>query len=154
GPDAIPFLVEVLKEKKSNRAVIHAANALGRVGAAAKPAVPLLAEALKIDNWELRRGVLNSLADIGKEAAPAIPAIAGVLEVYLRLADTREAEGFRMSKGRGALHIFTALKNIDAEIANMLPKEVLDRASYVAGKTSKEETDRLYRNRQLWEEAY
>src|SRR5262249_42273575 len=81
APESVPFVVEVLKARKSTSAMIRAANALGRIGAEGKPAVPFLAEALRaetpnlLEDWRLRRTVLGALGGIGKEAAPAIPTI-------------------------------------------------------------------------------
>ncbi|MBI3408435.1 MAG: sigma-70 family RNA polymerase sigma factor [Planctomycetes bacterium] len=136
GPDAVPFVIEVLKAKKSNSAIIHAAEALRLAGvrAAGKPAVPYLAEALKIDDWQLRSKVLSALGAIGKEAKPAIPAIVGVLGATLKSTDAKLRD-----EGRKPHEISMALIAIDPAVAEVLPKEVLER---------------LIPDRKRWEEVY
>src|SRR5205823_6002094 len=56
GAEAVPALLEVLKDKTSPADLRHAADALGMIGPGAKAAAPLLAEALKAD----KRGVWRS----------------------------------------------------------------------------------------------
>ncbi len=54
GPDAVPALLEVIKEKKSPTLQARAAEAIGHIGPPAKAAVPLLVQMLKSSDWGVR----------------------------------------------------------------------------------------------------
>jgi HEAT repeat protein len=72
----VPALVEDLKSSEPKRQ-LRAINALGQLGAAAKPAVPLLAGRLK--DHELQEASLAALRRIGPEASEAVPALVAFL---------------------------------------------------------------------------
>jgi HEAT repeat protein len=72
GKDAVPFLVEALKNEK---AAYWACIALNRIGPEAQAAVPSLTKLLEDKNPQIRREALLALAEIGKPAATAIPQI-------------------------------------------------------------------------------
>ena len=50
----------------------QAAKDIGRIGPAAKEAVPALTEALDDDDYDVTIAVINTLADIGPVAVPAL----------------------------------------------------------------------------------
>jgi hypothetical protein len=58
----------------------RAATALGKLGAAASPAVPALAEALSDEDAMVRRAAAQALGEIGPEASIAAPALTGALQ--------------------------------------------------------------------------
>jgi HEAT repeats len=57
----------------------RAATALGKLGAAASPAVPALVEALADDNAAVRQAAARALGEIGPEASAAAPALTRAL---------------------------------------------------------------------------
>ncbi len=63
GPSAVPQLIQALKDP-SDRVWYSAVLALGKIGPAAKSAVPALMEAMKSDNKGLRILALNALVRI------------------------------------------------------------------------------------------
>jgi len=69
GKEAVPFLIEVLKDKKT---AYWAALALNQIGPDAQEAVPALTELLGDKRPEVRREAILTLAEIGKPAAPAV----------------------------------------------------------------------------------
>src|SRR5205807_10585406 len=79
GAEVVPALLKVLKDHTSSTSFMHAAHALGRIGAKAKAAVPLLNQALKGDDREVRRPCVFALGRIGPDAKPAIPAMIAAL---------------------------------------------------------------------------
>ncbi len=75
GPDfaeAVPQLVTMLDDPTRRAA---ASEALGRIGAAAKPAVPRLVAVLANGTNDDRRRVLQALSHIGPAASEALPAL-------------------------------------------------------------------------------
>ena len=77
GAEAVPFLMESLKNKNSR---YWATVALTEIGPAAEPAVALLAEAVDAGEPEERQQALLALAAIGQTAAAATPQIVAILE--------------------------------------------------------------------------
>ena len=77
GSEAVPPLIEALRQKEVRPKV---AIILGRIGPEAKAAVPALVEALNDENTVTRQEVLFALASIGPEAKAAVPAIVGALQ--------------------------------------------------------------------------
>jgi HEAT repeat protein len=78
GDKMVPRLIDGLENDKQSRA--RAAAILGRIGPAAKAAVPALCACLSDDSSETRNEVLFALGAIGPDAKAAVPAIAGALE--------------------------------------------------------------------------
>jgi HEAT repeat protein len=89
GPDAIPDLLKDV-DQTSPDAMRHAADAIGAVGAKGKAAAPMLTHALRMDNWSMRRAVVDALARIGPDAKPAIPVIVDVLGRTLEFKEVIE----------------------------------------------------------------
>jgi len=81
-PAALPFYVAALRED-SLHARMWAAAGLGRMGPAAKEAVPALAAVLSLDrggrDYGPRVEAMAALSSIGKEAGAAVPAVVGAL---------------------------------------------------------------------------
>lgn len=83
GEEVTPSLVKILKDKTSVTAQIHAAYALGLTQPRPKTAVPALAEALKENDWNLRKAAVKALGEIGPDAKPALPTMADVFRQFL-----------------------------------------------------------------------
>lgn len=77
GADAVPFLMESLKNPKSR---YWASVALAEIGAAAAPAVPLLQAGVESGEVEERMQSIMTLAAIGEPARGAAPEIVAALE--------------------------------------------------------------------------
>jgi HEAT repeat protein len=69
---------------------IDAADALGRIGAAAKPAMPKLTQMLASDKYEVRWAAVRAMSQIGGEEAK--PAVKFIIDVYQKGAT--EIEGY------------------------------------------------------------
>src|SRR5262249_1083269 len=70
--DAVPVLIEALKEKQDMTIAPVAAKALGRLGSAA---VPALIEVLEIKDGRLQAYAALALKQIGPDAKAAVPAL-------------------------------------------------------------------------------
>ena len=136
GPEAVPGLLEVLKDKMSPNVLRYAADALGQIGPEAKAAVPLLADALKMDNGGVRQSAVIALSRIGPEAKSAMPALVAVLGDYLESLKFPKSNPGKsspsdqsktsfevfISKGAFLVVLSEALSKIDPEIRDLLPK--------------------------------
>ena len=80
GEETMPILLDLLRDQDSPAVQAHAAEAIGRMGQKAKPAIPALAAAVKGKNLGLCRASLEALARIGPNAKDAVPAILETLE--------------------------------------------------------------------------
>lgn len=81
GPKAAPALEALTAALKRKPIVAHAAiDTLGRLGAAAKPSVPALAEALGSDVDGVRERAARALGRLGPSAAEAVDALIKALE--------------------------------------------------------------------------
>ena len=76
GVEAVPGLIEALKDDK---AAFWALIVLRDIGPAAKDAVPAITEKLKDKKPEIRREAVLTLGAMGEAAAPAVPQIAALL---------------------------------------------------------------------------
>jgi len=76
GTPAIPALVEIVKEEDNGVVDLEAVHALGRLGPAARPAIPALIDALKVKQPKVVAGIVDALADIGDAAIE--PLMAGL----------------------------------------------------------------------------
>ena len=144
GPEAVPALLDVLKDKSSASAQSHAADALGRIGPKAKAAVPLLSQTLKMDSKGVRRSAVRALGQIGPDAKPAIPAMIEILGDYLTSVkfDPKLNKAFSFGMDSIPYDLCEALSKIDPEIQDVLPKNT--------GKRS----DRFLEDQALWQKAY
>jgi len=79
GLKAVPALIAELKDSNSS-ARKFAAEALGKIGPAAKEAVPALIAALKDSEWNVRDSAEEALEDIGPAAKKAVPALIAALK--------------------------------------------------------------------------
>lgn len=77
GAEAVPFLIEALKNPQSR---YWATVALTEIGTSAAPAVPLLREAIAAGQTEERMQAIMALAAIGAPALPAAGDIANALD--------------------------------------------------------------------------
>ena len=73
--EAVPALSKTLKEDKNEAVQETAAFALGKIGQAAKPAVPLLIQAAKNERERMRSVAIFALWKIGPAAQEAIPVL-------------------------------------------------------------------------------
>jgi hypothetical protein len=75
--DVVPVLVESLREARTSEERQHLALALGRLGPAARPAVPVLVETLQkqATQPEERSVLLTTLGQIGPGARQALPVL-------------------------------------------------------------------------------
>jgi hypothetical protein len=80
GPDAVPALIAVLKDKNAEKAWQYAATALKVIGPGAKEAVPVLIEVTKAKN-DLLAPLLavDALGAVGPAAKEAVPALVDIL---------------------------------------------------------------------------
>jgi HEAT repeat protein len=78
GADAVPLLMEFLQEKSAGFQS-YSADALAKIGPAAKPALPALVKLLKSDDSEVRRDVAIALWKIDKNTE-GVPALAALLK--------------------------------------------------------------------------
>ena len=81
GKDAVPFMIEALKNEK---AAYWAALVLNQIGPEAQDAVPALIGLLDDKRPYVRREVMLALAEIGKPAAPAVPQLVKAMDNELR----------------------------------------------------------------------
>lgn len=77
--EAVPILIDALKEKQDATIPPVAAKALGRLGGSA---VPALTEALEIKDGRVQAYAALALQRIGTDAKPAVPALIEVIKQY------------------------------------------------------------------------
>jgi HEAT repeat protein len=77
GKEAVPFMIEALKNEK---AAYWAALVLNRIGPEAQDAVPALTELLGDKRPQVRREAVLALAEIGNSAAPAVPLLVKAMD--------------------------------------------------------------------------
>lgn len=75
APDAVPGLVDVLRDTAHADTRLHAAQILGRFGSAARAAVPALSTALVDSDAGVRGAAGAALGQIGPPASVATPAL-------------------------------------------------------------------------------
>lgn len=106
GPEAAPAVKDLLKiftsEKTSPNVRYETALALGRIGSAAKDAVPALIEALRSEDATLRGYAAGALSGIGPDAAAATKALA------VALRDPNPAVRRNSAKALGAIKTTSA----------------------------------------------
>jgi HEAT repeat protein len=79
GRDAVPFLVEIIKNGRED-VRISAISALGYMGSEAESAVPVLIELLNHETPQVRLETIYTLGSIGSSARAAIPPLIQVLK--------------------------------------------------------------------------
>src|SRR5262245_2843879 len=77
--EAVVALADAVRQDADAAVRETAARRLGTVGAAAKPAVPVLVAALKDANAGVRAGAAEALGRLGDDAAAAVPALVQAL---------------------------------------------------------------------------
>jgi HEAT repeat protein len=83
GPDALPAapqLIDLLQSDGDGEIRWNAARTLGKIGPAARGAVPILVEALDDRDALVREHAAEALGEIGPDAKSAIPALVKVLK--------------------------------------------------------------------------
>ena len=77
GKEAVPFLIQALKDEK---AAYWACLVLNQIGPGAQDAVPALIVLLNDKRPQVRREAMLTLAEIGKPAGPAVPQLVKALD--------------------------------------------------------------------------
>lgn len=77
--EAVPALVEAVRNDSDAGMRKSAASALGQMGEAAREAIPLLIDALKDSDSEMRAQAAEALGNLGEVAREAVPALLEVL---------------------------------------------------------------------------
>jgi HEAT repeat protein len=128
GEEALT-MAEILEKDPDPRVRVQAAFALTKMRAAAKPAVPALAKALKDEDQQVRLNAALTLGEMGKEAHDAVPALREALKddknkkmVFVYQYETPELV---------ALALGRATAGTDEAVPDLL--EALDRAAPKAG---------------------
>ena len=80
APEVVSLVVQLLKDKSSPSARARAAEVLGRIGPAAKAAIPVLTQAVKDEDVKVRRAAIDALAEMKADAKMAVPNLAQVLK--------------------------------------------------------------------------
>jgi hypothetical protein len=124
GPAVLPPLMEIANDKTKKWPRWHAINAIGGMGADAKPAVPILIQALKeTDDPGLSRATVSAVMQIGPGAREAIPALVDTLDMYLRDIDKKDASKSRFRFGGSDVsNVFEAVKRLDPAAREIMPK--------------------------------
>lgn len=88
GLSALPVVMDIAMREKSWLSMY----AIGKLGSAAKPAVPLLVRVLQDESLDanVREGAAWALAEIGSPAASAIPAMEAAVSSGLNVVDSLE----------------------------------------------------------------
>ena len=174
GSEAVPGLLEVLKEKTPKNGFSPAVRALGLIGPEAKASVPFLAKLLKPGSWddpratEVRGYCIYSLGGIGPEAKPAIPQIIELYGDYLKNAQpmTPLFPGkFQGKKGKQnpvegyddssvPFIAMYALLKIDPEIRKILPVEIQNFCGPGNVNNVNDGQFERFLAREFWEQAY
>ena len=104
GPDAVPALIAVLKDKKAEKAWQYAATALKVIGPGAKEAVPVLVEIAKSSKDMLAPLLaVDALGAVGPAAKDAVPTLVDLLRRNM------------LPPPNGRTHIVVALGKIGPE---------------------------------------
>jgi len=122
GPEALPALMDSLKETLSPSETNNIVSTIGSFGPKAKAAVPMLIEILKRhedEDWLKRRNTLGALGKIGSDAKAAIPAIVELLGKVSKSSKPQK------DKESDAFNLFSALTHIDwRAMRELFPEEI------------------------------
>lgn len=123
GPEVVPALHEVLKDKTAVIAYSDAIDALRKIGPEGKVILPLLSEFLQgkdISNW---RSTIAFLVSLGPEARPAMPALIDALghsvQLFKNPKSKKQDFSINIHSSLPAV-IVNALLKIDPDIENVL----------------------------------
>jgi len=111
GTKAVPGLINGLAVKEVRQ---QAAEALGRIGEPAAPAVPALIDAMDDERPEVRREVLFALGSIGPQAKPAV----GAARKALSDADPSVRYSAVWALGRIGPDAAEALDELEKDVCN------------------------------------
>lgn len=120
GAEAVPALIEVVKDKTSSAGRSHAIKALGNIGPDAKAAVPWLAQVLQSEDARLEYEAFGALYSMGPAAKPAVPALIDALGRALQFHQDKKMD---IDQGSKPARIVQILLTIDPDIQNDLPRE-------------------------------
>jgi WD40 repeat protein len=112
-------LIALLDRGSSTEARLYAAGAVGKMGAAAAPAVAALAGAVKDADIEVCRRAAKSLGDIGPEAKSAAPALREALTTGDKDLVILAAESLGKSLAKGAETGTALAKLLDSDSAEV-----------------------------------
>ncbi len=124
--EAVPVLIDLLRNGRELRMREYAASALGQIGPAAEAAVPALASALDTRDEDRREAAAEALGNIGPAAREAVPALsialrnrkAGLKRTAPGLVDF-DYEGADSESARKAAAV--ALGKIGSEAKDAIP---------------------------------
>jgi HEAT repeat protein/tRNA A-37 threonylcarbamoyl transferase component Bud32 len=86
GPEVLPVLLKHV-DRTSPTALSNAGPIIQALGPKAAAAVPMLIDAVRMDDWGARGSAASALAAIGADAHPAIPALVDYLGIALENKD-------------------------------------------------------------------
>jgi len=119
GGDAVPALTKALTGDADPEVRLGAANALARMGPAARPAVPALAGAMKDRVPFVRRGVAGALGAIGAATPDALGALMGALVDPDAAVNDNAAHSLLALGPAAAAPLAQALKDPDVGLRQM-----------------------------------
>jgi HEAT repeat protein len=130
--DLVPVYMELLTSNHDIRAA--SAWRLGRLGSAARPAVLLLAGALRDESYEVRLQAGLALANLGPFAEPALPALVRAL------GDEQLDESRKANKGVESVRTSPAIPALVELADDAIPLLIESFHSSVAGNRNEETT--------------
>ncbi len=133
GPEALPDILAGV-DRKSPRELTLAVDAIAPYFAQGKAAVPMLTQALKLDDWPLRRLAMAALLRIGPDAKPAAAAVVEVMgitlagkEIVAALENPAKSDWKLGSKDSlGLVDVLETLLRIDPDVRTALPEGIVD----------------------------
>ena len=135
GPEALPALLEVAKDKTQRMPQTRAISAIGHMGARAKPAVPVLVKALGEPDMGVLRVTMNALTSIGPAAKEAIPALVNALDDSLRDSVKPQTLGSRFGTDSNSINnrILDTLIRLDPELEGELKRPQITNMGFLLG---------------------
>jgi HEAT repeats len=105
GPDVLPTLIEMAKDKSQKNSRVHAIQVIGDMGPNAKTAVPVLAKSLAESDVAILRSSIRALSLIGPDAKDAIPDLVNALGDCNAAAGKPMPGGPRFGNSPGSINV-------------------------------------------------
>lgn len=119
GPQAVPVLVQTLKNDSHAEVRMSVASALGGLGPAAKEALPVLIEASRASESRVRASAAVALGKIGPDAKETVPALTQLLEDVepgVRLTAVQALADLGPVAKEAVPHLIQALRDTNARM--------------------------------------